>query len=494
MSPSDRSAPPESSDSSDSLERLLPRPGGYRKLRSFQTARLVYDGTLIFCDRFIDKRSRTHDQMVQAARSRAQNIAEGSVASGTSKKTELKLTNVARASLEELLLDYQDFLRQRGLRLWVKDSPEALAVRRRYQSESSDQAERAAPYHFRTASPEVAANTFICLIHQASYLLGRHLENLDQTFLAQGGFTERLHAARTRSRAIPPPSPSERANSSARSKSPDPSDAAPPPACPRCGKPMVQRTGPGRPARRPGVLGLLCLPRLHRHPARRLLGAATTAALTERFGRGFARPNLIRARQFYLALAPEVIRSTLSNKSAPLQPHGIRSTPPNELDAAVCTSGEIVPTSSAESPAEIRRTPSGISGTASRSSPPFTLTDLAQAFPLPWSPYVLLLGRARSPEAFAKAVLLRQAFVAQTGSRRHRVVGRGRRTPPALSTRACLQTGIVILNEVKYRGRRPTCSHPVGYRRNSLRSLAGSFATLRMTRGENRGLKTRPNS
>lgn len=236
------SDPPESSDSSDSLERLLPRHGGYRKLRSFQTAQLVYDGTLIFCDRFIDKRSRTHDQMVQAARSGAQNIAEGSVASGTSKKTELKLTNVARASLEELLLDYQDFLRQRGLRLWAKDSPEALAVRRRYQSDSSDQSEKSDPYHFRTASPEVAANTLICLINQASYLLGRQLNSLDQTFLAHGGFTERLHAARTRSRAIPPPSPSERSNSSARSKSSGPSDAAPPPACPRCGKPMVQRT------------------------------------------------------------------------------------------------------------------------------------------------------------------------------------------------------------------------------------------------------------
>ncbi len=194
MSPSDLSDQSDSSGSSNSPYRLLPRHGGYRKLRSFQTAQLVYDGTLIFCDRFIDKRSRTHDQMVQAARSGVQNIAEGSVASGTSKKTELKLTNVARASLEELLLDYQDFLRQRGLRLWAKDSPEALAVRRRYQSDSS---ERSDPHHFRGATPEVAANTLICLINQASYLLGRQLENLDQTFLAQGGFTERLHAART---------------------------------------------------------------------------------------------------------------------------------------------------------------------------------------------------------------------------------------------------------------------------------------------------------
>jgi restriction system protein len=105
---------------------LIPQHGGYRKLRSFQTAQAVYDATVIFCNRFIERRSRTHDQMVQAARSGVQNIAEGSMASATSKKTELKLTGVARASLEELLLDYQDFLRQRGLRLWDKDAPEAL--------------------------------------------------------------------------------------------------------------------------------------------------------------------------------------------------------------------------------------------------------------------------------------------------------------------------------------------------------------------------------
>ena len=203
MSPSDLSDQSEPSDPSVRPDRLLPRHGGYRKLRSFQTAQLVYDGTLIFCDRFIDRRSRTHDQMVQAARSGVQNIAEGSVASGTSKKTELKLTNVARASLEELLLDYQDFLRQRGLRLWSKDSPEALAVRRRYQSDPSDPAD--APTISARPRPEGAANTLICLINQASYLLGRQLANLDRTFLAQGGFTERLHAARTRRRVAPGP-------------------------------------------------------------------------------------------------------------------------------------------------------------------------------------------------------------------------------------------------------------------------------------------------
>jgi four helix bundle protein len=105
------------------IKTLIPKHGAYRKLKSFQIAQLVYDVTVRFCDRYIDKRSRTHDQMVQAARSGVQNIAEGSQASGTSKKTELKLTNVARASLEELRLDYEDFLRQRELPLWEPQHP-----------------------------------------------------------------------------------------------------------------------------------------------------------------------------------------------------------------------------------------------------------------------------------------------------------------------------------------------------------------------------------
>src|SRR3990172_4824614 len=132
----------DGSDQKNKQRRLIPPSGGYRKLRSFRVAQVVYDGTVLFCDRFIEKRSRTHDQMIQAARSSVQNIAEGSMASATSKKMELKLTGVARASLEELLLDCEDFLRQRGLRLWDKDSPEALKVRRRYQSAASGQSGR----------------------------------------------------------------------------------------------------------------------------------------------------------------------------------------------------------------------------------------------------------------------------------------------------------------------------------------------------------------
>jgi four helix bundle protein len=109
-------------------EPLIPKHGGYRKLKSFQLAQLCYDVTVRFCERYVERRSRTHDQMVQAARSGVQNIAEGSKASGSSKKMELKLTNVARASLEELKLDYEDYLRHRGLALWTEDDPRRKAL------------------------------------------------------------------------------------------------------------------------------------------------------------------------------------------------------------------------------------------------------------------------------------------------------------------------------------------------------------------------------
>jgi len=178
------------------MSDLIPPHGGYRNLRSFQTAQQVYDATVIFCNRFIDKRSRTHDQMVQAARSGVQNIAEGSMASATSKKMELKLTGVARASLEELLLDYQDFLRQRGLPTWQKDSSEAMEVRRRFASDKSDSSDMSDPYRISSANPETAGNTMICLINQASYLLGRQLKKLEEQFLNEGGFTERLYRER----------------------------------------------------------------------------------------------------------------------------------------------------------------------------------------------------------------------------------------------------------------------------------------------------------
>jgi four helix bundle suffix protein len=182
---------------------VIPPHGGYRRLRSFRSGQLVYDGTVVFCDRFVERHSRTFDQMIQAARSGVQNIAEGSMAAATSKRTMLKLTGVARASLEELLLDLEDFLRQRGLHQWAKDSPEALAVRQKYRatlSDASDRSDKSDPYELATASAEAAANTLICLTNQASFLLGRQLAALDQRFLAEGGFTERLFRERQRQR------------------------------------------------------------------------------------------------------------------------------------------------------------------------------------------------------------------------------------------------------------------------------------------------------
>jgi restriction system protein len=182
------------------LPSAIPPHGGYRDLKSYQMAEIAYDATVVFCDRFIDKRSRTHDQMVQAARSGKQNIAEGSMASGTSKKTELKLVGVARASLEELLLDYQDYLRQKGLPLWGKDHPQARQVRALcYQGNRSYLTYK--PYVEAPASPETAANTMICLIHQANFLLDQQLRALEQDFLKNGGFTERLYQARQQRRS-----------------------------------------------------------------------------------------------------------------------------------------------------------------------------------------------------------------------------------------------------------------------------------------------------
>ncbi|HKY30141.1 MAG TPA: four helix bundle suffix domain-containing protein [Pyrinomonadaceae bacterium] len=174
---------------------LISPHGGYRDLKSFQHAELVYDATVKFCERFIDPRSRTYDQMVQAARSGRQNIAEGSQASGTSKKFELKLVGVARASLEELLLDYEDFLRQCGLTLWTKNHPTAQSVRRLAYEKNKSYSTYSS--YIEKAPPEIAANTIICLIHQTNYLLDQQLRQLEQAFLDEGGFTERLYHARS---------------------------------------------------------------------------------------------------------------------------------------------------------------------------------------------------------------------------------------------------------------------------------------------------------
>jgi len=177
---------------------LIPPHGGYRELQSYRMAEIVYDATVVFCNRFIDRRSRTHDQMVQAARSGKQNIAEGSMASGTSKKTELKLIGIARASLEELLVDYTDYLRQKGLPLWGKGHPDAQRIRGLCYSK--DRSYRTYKTYLEQSSPEVAANTLICLIHQTNYLLDQQLRSLEKEFLKEGGFTERLYRTRSQYR------------------------------------------------------------------------------------------------------------------------------------------------------------------------------------------------------------------------------------------------------------------------------------------------------
>lgn len=198
------------------MEALIPKHGGYRKLKSFQVAQLVYDVTVRFCDKYIDKRSRTHDQMVQAARSGVQNIAEGSQASGTSKKMELKLTNVARASLEELRLDYQDFLRQRDLPEWTKTDPRRadLIARRpaaaddvaawcREQNKGRDGQDGLSTSSTTSISyPEIAANAVLILITVACSLLDRQVAAQAAAFEKEGGFTERLYKTRQAARKV----------------------------------------------------------------------------------------------------------------------------------------------------------------------------------------------------------------------------------------------------------------------------------------------------
>lgn len=173
---------------------FIPPHGGYQDLLAFKKSRIVYDATVFFCDKYIDRRSRTHDQMVQAARSGKQNILEGSQASGTSRETEIKLTNVARASLEELLEDYRDYLRTRGHELWGKDSKEALFVRKLGQDKNASYESYRS--YLETRPPEIAANIIICLIHQTNYLLDQLIRRLEKDFLEHGGLKENMFRAR----------------------------------------------------------------------------------------------------------------------------------------------------------------------------------------------------------------------------------------------------------------------------------------------------------
>jgi four helix bundle suffix protein len=207
-------------------EPLIPKHGGYRKLKSFRVAQLAYDVTVRFCELYVDRFSRTRDQMLQAARSGVQNIAEGSQASGTSKKTELKLTNVARASLEELRLDYEDFLRQRELPILSPDHPALLRFKRRrcatleevqawvgeekghvdehgrsrtntdqHKGDSSVPV-RESPCPSMT-SAALAANADRSLLNLACYFLDRQVAAQSESFEKEGGFTERLYRVRT---------------------------------------------------------------------------------------------------------------------------------------------------------------------------------------------------------------------------------------------------------------------------------------------------------
>ncbi|MGA0333000.1 MAG: four helix bundle suffix domain-containing protein, partial [Kiritimatiellia bacterium] len=213
-------------------ELLLPPSGGYRKLKTFQLARVIYDVTFRFCDTYVDQKSRTHDQMLQAARSGVQNIAEGSVDSATSKKSELHLTNIARGSLAELGLDYEDYLRQHGCEIWSPAHPALQrfkALRCASLQEFRDWVrlemrdtvdtdchgptrtdtrgfvlDRVGPCKSVTSVSTVAsvyaANGALSLINLCDYLLGRQLARLGEDFVNQGGFRERMHRVRTQAR------------------------------------------------------------------------------------------------------------------------------------------------------------------------------------------------------------------------------------------------------------------------------------------------------
>lgn len=166
--------------------------GGYRKLLSYQSSEIIYDFTVEFCKKYISYKSRTIDQMVQAARSGKQNIAEGSQVSGTSKKTELKLISVARGSLEELLQDYEDFLRQHNLEIWSKNDKHAKTIRALAYLRNRSYVN----YKSYMETPESAANCALCLLHQANFLLEKQLKALEKDFLEKGGFTENLYQKR----------------------------------------------------------------------------------------------------------------------------------------------------------------------------------------------------------------------------------------------------------------------------------------------------------
>jgi len=186
---------------SHASERLLAPRGDYKTLLSFQKAEIIYDITFRFAHKFLSKSDRTIDQMIQSARSGKKNLLVGSKAGITLKETEIKLTNVARASLEELLDDYMDYLRARDLPIWNKDSKEAQYVRR--LGRKTPQTYEDYREFVETRPPEVVANIALCLVHQANYLIDKQLLRLEKDFLEQGGLRERMTRARLRYRNPP---------------------------------------------------------------------------------------------------------------------------------------------------------------------------------------------------------------------------------------------------------------------------------------------------
>ena len=177
---------------------FIPLHGGYKNLITYQKSEIIYDGTIYFTKRFFRKYDRTIDQMVQAARSGKQNIVEASMASGTSKEMEIKLTNVARASLEELKIDYQDFLRTSKLPIWDKEH--RLTIRFREVNRTPNATYETFQKAFEHEQPEICANSLICLINIVSYLLAQQIKSLEKAFMNEGGLRERMTKARIETR------------------------------------------------------------------------------------------------------------------------------------------------------------------------------------------------------------------------------------------------------------------------------------------------------
>lgn len=179
-------------------EGFIPKHGGYRNLITYQKSEIIYDATVYFTSRYFRKYDRTVDQMVQAARSGKQNIAEASMASGTSKEMEIKLTNVARASLEELKIDYEDFLRTKHLAIWPKDH--RYVTRLRELNKIPNPTYGTFKNAIEHEDPEISANVIIGLIKVVSYLLNNQIKSLETAFLKEGGLRERMTKARIEQR------------------------------------------------------------------------------------------------------------------------------------------------------------------------------------------------------------------------------------------------------------------------------------------------------